>query len=336
MRSCSVATAPRAARVSSVKESTTSPPGPCQRSYSPRSRTARRCGSARWNGRRARAFPCHSKKPSAGTRQRRRRRASRNAGRSCTPSTRALIMRAPADASFAQRGTRPQRRSSSTRSPVERTRTIGSSCVGAAFQCGASAGALASPKCSATSAAERVSVKRPHMASSQGSRSPIRRSSAGIGKVRSVVGRRPTGSARAISAAYGRPPRRFRSRRRLRSERAHGTCSAPAGPVRPEARAPRPARVRAQSGESHANARNAAAVDGSLHARLRRHDHRRRLPHPDRRARRVRHDPDARRDDADARARASRRAARAATPRSPAAASSRRARRPPRPRRIPS
>jgi hypothetical protein len=42
-----------------------------------------------------------------------------------------LIIRAPIDGSFAQRGTSPQRTSTSSTRPFEARRTIGTGCVGA-------------------------------------------------------------------------------------------------------------------------------------------------------------------------------------------------------------
>ena len=48
-----------------------------------------------------------------------------------TVSPRALIILAPIDGSFAQRGTRPQRTCASSRAPCALTRTIGTCCIGA-------------------------------------------------------------------------------------------------------------------------------------------------------------------------------------------------------------
>ena len=52
-------------------------------------------------------------------------------GFSAIVSARAFIIRVPIDGSFAQRGTRPQRTSTHSRSPAAFCRTIGTSCVGA-------------------------------------------------------------------------------------------------------------------------------------------------------------------------------------------------------------
>ncbi|OKJ74316.1 hypothetical protein AMK32_35495 [Streptomyces sp. CB01883] len=72
--------------------------------------------------------------------------ARRKAGFSCTVSTRALIIRAPVFASFAQVGTSPQRSGRSFREAAAgpspggmRSRTAETSSVGATFQFGASA-----------------------------------------------------------------------------------------------------------------------------------------------------------------------------------------------------
>jgi hypothetical protein len=60
----------------------------------------------------------HSLKLSIGTRQRRRRIASRNAGRFSIPSALALMLANPTLMSLAQNGTKPQRGKSRLRSPA--------------------------------------------------------------------------------------------------------------------------------------------------------------------------------------------------------------------------
>jgi hypothetical protein len=75
--------------------------------------------------------PCHSKKPVAGTTQRRDLIASRKAGFASMPSLLALIIEVPTLRSFAQNGTRPQRSMAISRVPWASTRTTGAACVGA-------------------------------------------------------------------------------------------------------------------------------------------------------------------------------------------------------------
>jgi hypothetical protein len=55
----------------------------------------------------------------------------RNDGFSANVSARALIILLPIAGSLAQRGTRPHRTSTSSRSPAALRRTIGTSCIGA-------------------------------------------------------------------------------------------------------------------------------------------------------------------------------------------------------------
>ena len=74
---------------------------------------------------------CHSYQPSASTRQRRLRKASRNEGFSASVSARALIMRLPIARSFAHLGTRPQCSMANARAPSSAARTAGTACVGA-------------------------------------------------------------------------------------------------------------------------------------------------------------------------------------------------------------
>jgi len=57
--------------------------------------------------------------------------AVRNDGLSASVSERALIIRLPIAGSFAQRGTSPQRTSTSSRSPAGVCRMTGTSCIGA-------------------------------------------------------------------------------------------------------------------------------------------------------------------------------------------------------------
>ena len=76
--------------------------------------SAARCDAA-W---RRRDPPPTAYKPSAGTRQRRLRKAVRKAGFSASVSTRALIMRLPIVGSLAQLGIKPQRRGMQTRRPL--------------------------------------------------------------------------------------------------------------------------------------------------------------------------------------------------------------------------
>ena len=100
-------------------------------SYSPASRI--RPPSGRWNqtGCRADFGPVHSKKPSAGTRQRRPfSHAVRYARRRGTSSARALICAPARLASVAQRLTSPHRAGSACRSS-RRSRTMMCGCVGA-------------------------------------------------------------------------------------------------------------------------------------------------------------------------------------------------------------
>ena len=74
---------------------------------------------------------CHSYQPSASTRQRRLRNASRNEGFSARVSARALIMRLPIARSFAHFGTRPQCSIANWRAPSSPARTAATSWVGA-------------------------------------------------------------------------------------------------------------------------------------------------------------------------------------------------------------
>ncbi len=74
---------------------------------------------------------CHSYQPSASTRQRLLRKASRNEGFSARVSARALIIRLPIAFSLAHFGTSPQWSSAKARAPSSPARTVGTSWVGA-------------------------------------------------------------------------------------------------------------------------------------------------------------------------------------------------------------
>ena len=74
---------------------------------------------------------CHSYQPSASTRQRRLRNASRNEGFSASVSDRALIMRLPIARSFAHFGTSPQCSIANARAPSSPARIAATSWVGA-------------------------------------------------------------------------------------------------------------------------------------------------------------------------------------------------------------
>ena len=87
-----------------------------------------RCGSA----------ACRPRAPASTRRSRRRESGSDAAGAPCgttasraSVSARALIILAPIDGSFAQRGTSPQRTCASSRSPDVAMRMTGTSCIGA-------------------------------------------------------------------------------------------------------------------------------------------------------------------------------------------------------------
>jgi hypothetical protein len=118
MRSWSGATSALASVVRIEKLITQTPSGDFHRSQTPAKAITWRGSGWIQNG--VRVLPLgpdlsHSKKPSAGTRQRRRARASLKARLSAALSARALIMRAPSASDFAHGGTRPHLASSIAR-----------------------------------------------------------------------------------------------------------------------------------------------------------------------------------------------------------------------------
>jgi hypothetical protein len=115
-----------------VQDSSVEPSaGSFQRSQSPANANGRPLFSRTNQGCLPPGAACHSYHPSASTRQRRLRNASRNEGFSARLSARALIMRLPIARSFAHLGTSPQCSRTKARAPSSPARTAGTSWLGA-------------------------------------------------------------------------------------------------------------------------------------------------------------------------------------------------------------
>src|SRR5512137_1795090 len=110
--------------------------------------------------------PVHSKNAFTGTRQRRLRYATRNAGVLASVSARALMQRAPNFSSLAHTGTRPQRSIATSRSrdSCER-RTTGAVLVGRMSGFGEYAGTTGTMNLALIAAGLSDRSYRPHIAS---------------------------------------------------------------------------------------------------------------------------------------------------------------------------
>ena len=167
-RSCSQRMDGGAAVVRTAQESMTLPLwGSCQRSQTAAKAKGRPPG--RWIQRGDFDEPSigHSKKPSAGTRARRCRRASRKEGLSAAVSTRALMSGAPTD--LAQEGISPQRMDRAWGAPLGPVAvTTGIGWVGATLYRGGSGQPTSRPRMAATCSAGVERVNRPHIGPASG------------------------------------------------------------------------------------------------------------------------------------------------------------------------
>ena len=160
-RSCNASTGGRDGCVSTVQLSTLSPPGGFQHFQRAAYAKGRLSERVMKYGSGLPLIRFHSKKPSIGTRARRLRKASRNAGLVATVSMRAL--KRGARTSCAQGGMSPHRIRDRERYPASSRRKTAMGCVGARLKQG-KWGTTKSREKSDTSSSEGVTwATRPHM-----------------------------------------------------------------------------------------------------------------------------------------------------------------------------